>query len=89
MKRLNMQEYSLAPGEDLFFLDISEEEIEQIRESPEKLGSWFDSKLPPNSKLKFEGDITIGFDAIELFEGGPIQPVLVLTSETGLKIKLT
>ena len=89
MKRLNMQEYSLAPGEALFFMDITPEEIEQMAESPEKIGSWIDSKLPPNSQLEFEGEFFFAPSGIEPFEGAPVQPVLVLTSETGLKIKLT
>lgn len=88
MKRLSMHEYSLGPGEELLFY-ISEEEFEQIVESPQKIAEYLDSKLPSNSQLDFEGDLVFILSDIKPFEGAPMQPALVLYSKTGLKIKLT
>lgn len=88
MKRLNMEEYSLAPGEVLYFLDISHEELEQMAESPEKIGHWIDSKLPPNYQLAFKGEPFLAPSGLSLLEGAPSLPALVLGSETGLSIKL-
>jgi hypothetical protein len=88
MKRLNLKEYSLAPGQALICLiDLPEEEADRIMGSPEELMEWMESQFPLGTQ--FEGVPAFSPTAIELSENAPSLPAIALTTETSLTIKLT
>lgn len=91
MTRLNCREFSLSPGETLFFFDLSIAQRDAIIKNPNEVIPWLNTKLPPQTGLHLKGEnLTVVRGTARLIASHPDTEIqgLALQTSTGLTFEM-